>query len=333
MIITSNIETNILNRIQKDWLICEAPFKKLAEELNTDEETVIRVINYFKQKNIIRDISAIFNAANLGYESALIAFKVPSESVDTAAAVINSNPAVSHNYLRDYKYNIWFTLSVNRNTTLEAEAEKLAQASKAEDYIILRNEKLFKINASFTIGKNDSDDFKKSYYYNDAKHNTFTELSADEKKAVIILQNDLPLEKKPFRILAERSGLNFDERKVMRIGEDLKKKGVLRRYSAVLKHTNAGYRANAMTAWKLNEINEIRIKQIFAAVSNISHLYIRTIYPGKWEHNLFAMLHARTEAELAEIIKKLEMKSGIKDYLVLRSLKEFKKKRVKYFTE
>ena len=328
----SNTEKQILNRIQKDWIICKTPFQKLAEELKIGENTLIHTIDVLKQKKIIRDISAIFNAVNLGYESALIAFEVSEENVESAAAIINAHPGVSHNYLRNHKYNIWFTITVNRNITIEAEAAILVEKSKAKDYLVLRNEKLFKIKAQFHIGDSNGDSEYFSNYNKNIK-TKFNDLSQDEKKAVYILQTDLPLNQRPFKLLSEQLNVDIDESKIAQIGEKFKQTGVIRRYSAVLKHTNAGYKANAMTAWKLGNFTEDDICKTFSDISNISHLYLRTVYPGKWEHGLFAMIHARTEAELTEIIKKLEKESGIKDYLVLRSLKEFKKKRVKYFTE
>jgi len=104
----------------------------------------------------------------------------------------------------------------------------------------------------------------------------------------------------------------------------------MRRYAAVLKHRSAGYTANAMTAWKAEDRTDLNI---FMKEKAISHLYFRTLYPGRWEHPLFAMVHAKSDDELKNLIDGLSEKSGIKDYLVLYSLKEYKKKRVRYFSE
>lgn len=104
----------------------------------------------------------------------------------------------------------------------------------------------------------------------------------------------------------------------------------MRRYAAVLRHRSAGFTANAMTAWKTGEdFND----EAFRECGAISHLYYRTIYPGRWEHPLFAMIHAKSKDELDGIIKDLSQKSGITDYLSLESIREFKKKRVTYFSD
>jgi siroheme decarboxylase len=327
----SDIEKHVLNRIQKDWFITESPFKKLSDELNLEEDKLIQIIYELKQKKIVRDISAIFNADRLGYETALIAFEISDEYIENAASIINTHPGVSHNYLRDHRYNIWFTLAVNNKTSLQKEVKILAEKSKAGDFLILKNERLLKIGVIFNIDEND--DTKESLHIENKSDSSYRELSINEKKAVYLLQMDLPLEKRPFKNLIEKYNLDISEKIIVQLGEQFKKDGIMRRYSAILKHTEAGYKANAMTAWKLKDYSDGNIIQIFFSIPNISHLYLRTIHPGKWEHGLFAMIHARSEEELTEIIKKLEKQSGIKDYLVLRSLKEFKKKRVKYFKE
>ncbi|MBN2402876.1 MAG: Lrp/AsnC family transcriptional regulator [Spirochaetes bacterium] len=326
----SDTEKSVLNRIQKDWLICESPFKELAEELNINENDLIHIIDSLKQRKIIRDISAIFNADRLGYESALIAFELPTQAIETAALIINEHNGVSHNYLRDHRYNIWFTLVVDRKNSLENEIKQLAGNVKPNDYLIFKNEKLYKIGVMFNIDESkDTEEF--SNY--EIKNISPRELSLEEKKAVYVLQNDLLPAKRPFRHLIKKLNMDIDEKKLVQTGEVLKQEGVIRRYSAILKHTEAGYTYNAMTAWKFIDHNDDKIIKKFIDVPNISHLYMRTIYPGKWEHGLFAMIHAKSEDELKRIIKKLENESGIKDYLVLRSMKEFKKKRVKYFME
>jgi hypothetical protein len=95
----------------------------------------------------------------------------------------------------------------------------------------------------------------------------------------------------------------------------------------------AGFNHNAMTAWKprKNVPIEEQIKPFLDTMA-VTHLYLRTVYPGRWEHPLFAMAHARTEAELDALVKHLSAASGLTDFLVLKSLKELKKQRVVYFS-
>jgi hypothetical protein len=71
----------------------------------------------------------------------------------------------------------------------------------------------------------------------------------------------------------------------------------------------------------------------FIEQNAVTHLYLRTLYPGRWEYPLFAMVHARSPEELNEIINELSRKSGLNEYIVLDSLREFKKERINYFSD
>lgn len=327
----TELEIKILNRVQKDWKITKTPFAELSDELNIDESELIKTIKDLKESQIIRDISAIFNAESLGYDSALIALSVAEEKIENAASIINSHPGVSHNYLRDHTYNIWFTLAVPPETSLENEAEILAGQSKAMDFLVFKNEKLLKIGLILNLDQESDEFYSDSLKAKKRKQIKYRPLSDEEKKAVNILQTDLPLVARPFKELIEKSGLDLQEDRLLEMFNRFKEERIIRRYSAILKHTKAGFTHNAMSSWRLGDYNNDSILEVFLSSPSISHLYIRTIHPGKWEHGLFAMIHARSEDELNTIIKKLEKESGINDYLVLHSLREFKKQRVKYF--
>lgn len=329
----TGIEKRILNRIQRDFKITADPLRDLALEMGIDHEKFLNTVSDLKKKGIIRDISAIFNAERLGYSSSLIAFQVKDKDVEHAASVINSLAGVSHNYLRDHKYNLWFTLAVDSSSSLEEKIEELAKKCRAKDYLILKKERLLKIGLMLNIGDRENT-ANPGTGNGDLRPAKSTILSGEEKQAVTILQMDLPIDKNPFKILLMRNNIDLPEKRLVEIGESLKSDGVMRRYSAVLRHHNAGYRSNAMTAWKIDEdkLEQGTIKK-FSEIPGISHLYIRTVYPGKWEYPLFAMIHAKSDDELKKIIKTLERDTGISDNLVLKSVKEFKKKRVQYFPE
>ena len=334
----TELETRILKRIQRDIKISETPFSELSNDLSIEEDELIAVMQRLKDDNIIRDISAIFNAGALGYESTLVAFEVEDYLVDRSAGIINDHPGVSHNYLRRHKYNIWFTIAVIKDSSLEKTVAALAEKCKAKDYLILKNEKLFKIrlmlDPSERMEYNKRGETEEVFEHQSiTSFNNIREITPEERNAVNILQIDLPLVKRPFKYLINSKNIDIKEERIPEIAEIFKKDGIIRRYSAILKHHNVGYNYNAMTAWKIKDFGHSAIQDIFASVPNISHLYLRTVYPGRWEYPLFAMIHAKSREELITIIKGLEQKSGIDDYLVLDSIQEFKKKRVAYFSK
>ncbi|HOP30394.1 MAG TPA: Lrp/AsnC family transcriptional regulator [Spirochaetota bacterium] len=323
----SRVETLVLNRVQVGIPCASEPFRVMADELSLKEDEVLETVAHLKEKKIIRNISGIFDGKKLGYYLSLVAFEVPEERADAAGAVISSHPGVSHNYLRNHRYNIWFTLAEECEDDFYKTVSVLAIKAGADDYLVLKNESLLKIGVFLNIGESEDVNHVTAPY--GAEYASYLELDETAKDAVRLLQRDLPVEKQPFKKIAEEGKLIYSEEQVLSYYLAFLESGIMRRYAAVLKHRSAGFTANAMTAWKTDEVTDL---ELFINEKSVSHLYLRTVYPGRWEYPLFAMIHAKSQDELDGIIKELSEKSGITDFLALESLKEFKKKRVTYFS-
>ncbi|MBI4308284.1 MAG: Lrp/AsnC family transcriptional regulator, partial [Chloroflexi bacterium] len=105
---------------------------------------------------------------------------------------------------------------------------------------------------------------------------------------------------------------------------------VMRRFSAVLHHRRAGFKANAMVVWKVPAERAEAVGQIMASFPQVSHCYQRPVYPD-WPYSHFTMVHAVTKERCEGIARKISEKAGIADYMMLFSVREWKKTRVKYF--
>jgi DNA-binding Lrp family transcriptional regulator len=328
----SKDEAAVLNYIQRSIPLVERPFEKIGADTGLSEGTVLAIISRLKQQGIIRNIAAIFNGESLGYQLSLVACDVPEASLEKAARAINAHPGISHNYLRGHRYNIWFTLALEKSLPFDDAVRQIAQKAGARDFLILRNEKLLKIGLKLPIG----DDYQEAEEASSgrapqrAAARTFTE---EERTAVLLLQTDLPVVARPFQEMLQSSGMKLSQARLLELAVLFEKQSVMRRFAAVLRHMQAGFNHNAMTAWKPKEGAPVE-EQVkpFLDTMAVTHLYLRTVYPGRWEHPLFAMVHARTEAELDARIKNLSAASGLTDFLVLKSLKELKKQRVLYFS-
>jgi DNA-binding Lrp family transcriptional regulator len=326
-------ESKILNRIQRDFPLTADPFSEISDELSMSEDDFLLAANKLKKAGIIRNISGIFNAGRLGYRSCLVAFRVDDGDLERAAAAINEHPGVSHNYQRRHSYNLWFTLAASSREKLEQAVRILAVRAGASDYLVLWNEKLLKIGVMLPIGEERENDNLSEQADGPAAIDSEQHMSDAEKESIRLLQMDLPLEKNPFASLIESSRSILDLDSFVNDSLRFRQDGILRRYSAVLRHREAGYPSNAMTVWKPDAGADMkRIVDIFHKNRMISHLYLRTVYPGRWEYPLFAMIHAHTEEELNGIINRLALESGIREYEVLPTMKEFKKERVLYFS-
>ena len=150
-----------------------------------------------------------------------------------------------------------------------------------------------------------------------------------DKKIVHHLQGDIPLVCDPFAVLAKKIGIT-EERLMERIRQ-LKEQGILRRFGATLYHQNAGFKANAMVAWQVPEEKIEEIGPLMAGFREVSHCYQREIHGNTWKYNLFTMIHGKNQEECQEIAKKIARETGIDDYTMLISTKEFKKSSPVYF--
>ena len=149
-----------------------------------------------------------------------------------------------------------------------------------------------------------------------------------ERRIIHHLQGDLPLTARPFAVLASKIGITEEE--LLERIKLLKEQGTLRRFGATLRHQLAGYKANALVAWYVPEDNMEEIGPLMAAFKEVSHCYERRIQ-GKWKYNLFTMIHGKSKKECQDIARRIAENTGIRDYVLLLSLKEFKKTSPKYF--
>ena len=123
------------------------PYAAVAELAEmTEEETLARVARLVEER-IIRQVTPIYDTRALGYASMLVAAKVDPEHPWRAAKVINAHPGVSHNYLRNHEFNIWFTIATEPDSRLglDGTLEALAAEAGAESVRQLPTLKLFKI--------------------------------------------------------------------------------------------------------------------------------------------------------------------------------------------
>jgi len=148
-----------------------------------------------------------------------------------------------------------------------------------------------------------------------------------DRNIIGLLQGDLPLVSHPFQKLAQ--SLNISEQEIVDRVRALQQNGMVRRWGAVLRHQKAGYSANAMVAWKVENERAEEVGRIMAEFKEISHCYLRDV-PDLFEYNLFAMLHAHNDDELNELVTKVCNKTNSQNYKVIKSLKEFKKASLEY---
>jgi len=149
-----------------------------------------------------------------------------------------------------------------------------------------------------------------------------------EKKIINLIQGDLPVDPKPFALLAERLGIS--ESALIDKVKMLKKRGIIRRFGATLRHQEAGFSSNAMVVWKVPEHRLEEVGNAIAEFKEVTHCYERK--PQKdWPYNLYSMVHGANHEDCYKIALQLSRKINIDDYTLLFSEKEFKKTSMEYF--
>jgi DNA-binding Lrp family transcriptional regulator len=112
----------------------------------------------------------------------------------------------------------------------------------------------------------------------------------------------------------------------------LQERGIMRRFSAVLYHRKAGFSANAMAVWRVPEERAVEVGLLMAENPWVTHCYQRPTFPD-WQYTHFTMIHAQTQKECEQLTEELSQKTGITEYQLLYSTREYKKTRVRYFVE
>jgi DNA-binding Lrp family transcriptional regulator len=329
--ILDGIDKEILNLIQRDFPLEREPFAAVGREVGVSGQEVIRRIEALKKGRVVRQISAIFDTRVLGYESSLVAARIPPERLSEGAKAINSHPGVSHNYERDNYFNLWYTLAVPPDSRLglEGTVEVLHRISGAESTRILPTLKLFKIGVTLDMKEGATARKETPAYGHADREGADRNITEEDKDAIRILQEDIPLTSRPFDLWARRVGTSWEE--LLERAEDLRRRKIMRRFSAVLYHRKAGFRANAMGVWKVPVERVDEVGTMFAHYQAVSHCYERPTYED-WPYNIFSMVHGRSREECEAVLDAMAAESGITERLSLYSTREYKKTRVRYFT-
>jgi DNA-binding Lrp family transcriptional regulator len=324
-------DRDILNFIQREFPLEREPFAAIGREVGVAGGEIIRRIETLKRGKVIRQISAIFDTRVLGYQSTLVAAKIPTEKLNTGAKAINSHPGVSHNYERNNELNLWYTVAVPPDSRLglEGTVDVLHHISGAEKTRILPTLKLFKIGVTLDMNQGATAKKEAPAYGEKDRAGADRNISEDDKAAIRALQEDIPLTPRPFDLWGEQVGLSHAE--LLDRAYDLRRRKIMRRFSAVLYHRKAGFRANAMGVWKVPDERIEEVGEMFAQYQAVSHCYQRPVYED-WPYALFSMVHGRTVEECEAVLTAMSEESGLTDYESLYSTREYKKTRVRYFT-
>lgn len=349
----AKVKETVLGTIQSGFPIAPDPYGALAEQLGFERDEVEKALLDLREEGLVRRIGASFDSKRLGYSSTLCALAVPPERADEVAAIINAYPGVTHNYLRENRYNIWFTLITRSAEDRARILGKIVEKSGCDDLLDMPATKMYKIRVDFGKGHGKKATETKGKAKDAGEHvaGRFGAAATDARafdgddafdvalvrwaQGDVAFDADGALVERPFEqgaaLVGKQIGREVTENEVIARILELRALKAIRRFGAMVKHQKMGFAFNGMTVWNVDDGRLDEVGAAFAEKPYVSHCYTRLAKPT-WPYKIYAMAHAQTQDELDGYVAELgEIAQA--EPLVLVSTKEYKKVSMRYFEE
>ncbi len=324
-------DKKLLNLLQSRFPLDPHPFARVAEEAGICEDEVLARTQQLLDDRIIRELTPIFDTTALGYQSMLVAASVDAEHPHRAAQVINEHPGVSHNYLRNHEFNLWFTIAVAPDSKLglDGSLEVLKRLSGATSIRQLPTITMFKINMNLEMA---GDTKKLATPVETIEPLPRDPVPLDDFDIAVVraLQGPMQVRSDAYTPAAAELGITVE--RLLEHCRGMVDRKLLRRVAAILFHRRAGFSANGMGVWKVPAESIAELGPRMAAVRGISHCYERPTY-ADWPYSVFTMAHGRSKEECDAILDSVAGVAGVGDdgRATLYSSTEYKKVRLHYF--
>jgi DNA-binding Lrp family transcriptional regulator len=293
------------------------PYARIAGDLKVAERRVLLATRRLAKRGFIRRIGAIINWRAIGQASTLVAAAIPDNKLKRVVAAVNKLDGVSHNYLREAHYNLWFTLRADSQRRIN---EILAKLKKrfGLDFHSLPVRRTFKLDVRF-----DAQSAGRRLLATRLRRIKSRQVNMDkiDKKILKKLQGGLKIVKRPFDFLL-LPHLSIEE--VLSRLSAMLKKGIIYRIGAVVNHHKLGFTANAMFVCKVSRTKVVDLGPKLSKLNIVSHCYQRKQFPG-WDYNLYAMLHGRRQTDIQQSAERFVKSQGLKKWALLKTKKTLKK--------
>lgn len=313
-------DLELLGILQAGIPLVSTPFAVIGQQIDMSEKEVIKRTERLRREGAIRQVSAQFEPRALGYRSCLVAARAAEDRLDDAAAVVNAHPGVTQNYRRNHEFNLWFTIGVPGNSRLglERTVEVISREAEFEEVRLLPMVRLFKSSGEVPEHGVEGGEI------------ALEALDATRIEAVRLLQHELPLQPRPFDILAKQS-TSIGGDALLAAARELQEAGRMRRLVAVVAPRKAGFIATALAVWSVPDGQAERVAAEMSKNRAVSHCYIRSTHPD-WPYNVFTTVQGRSVDECESIINDLAIDTGVTEKRSLFPTREYKRTRLQYFS-
>lgn len=146
-----DMDKAIIDLLQSKFPVTKRPYLELSRQLNMTEADLMSRIALLKENGYIRRIGGIFDSRKLGYTGTLCAMKVPMDRIGEVSEIVNSYSGITHNYIRDHSFNMWFTMLAPSVQKVEENILEIRMRTGISELLVLPAVTVFKINASFKM--------------------------------------------------------------------------------------------------------------------------------------------------------------------------------------
>jgi DNA-binding Lrp family transcriptional regulator len=267
---------------------------------------------------VISRIGAVVKPHTLG-ASTLAAMRVPSERLEEVAAIVSSEPLVSHNYERTNEHNLWFVVAGPHSSAVAATIESIEERTGIA-VLDLPLRQAYHLDLGFSLIDNLSQRGKIMLPVADCRPD------AMDRKLLAAIESGLPIVQQPYRNVATEVGLH--ESDIIKRLRRLTSFGVVTRFGCVVHHRTLGYTANAMAVWDIPKARVDAVAAVFVRNPRVTLCYRRSRILPEWPFNLYCMVHAKSQHDALAVIDELNFgaKTTCDTQTVLFSTRCFKQR-------
>ena len=311
VILADAVDRRLLAEIQKRMPLTHRPFQAIGDKLGMGEQDCLARIERMKTSGILERVSAVFEPTALGYERSLFALKVPASYRARAIDEIMAYPGLTYLCERRDPFSLWLTAWVPPHGSLAQLADRLHNATQAEETLVLSAQRVYKGTASTAA---------ESHPWLEAAHepgggrrpNAAAGLTQIDARCIRALQNDLPLLEMPYAVVAE--SVEMSEEELFAWCRRMEQQGILSRLAALSPLAPEESRAR-LVVWEAPEGIMEATGSHLARLREVLHCVRRPIFPG-WPYGLFTVITADSES-LQETATRMQALVGTLPFLEL----------------
>ena len=320
MVQAMTIEQHLLNDYQHGFPLVPMPYRHIADELNTDTQTILELLKKLNAQGEVSRVGPVFRPNTIG-NSTLAAMSIPTDKLTEIATLVNEFSEVNHNYEREHHLNLWFVVAASSQETVDKVLDDIQEKT---GYKVLNLPLLKEYHIDLGFSMNDKPKKKVSQSDTSKIINQHDIDLIQNKQLIAAIQTGLPLTERPYFEIGERLGIS--EQAVITKISTLKMAGVIRRMGVVVRHHELGYRANAMLVWDVPDDKVDELGRKLGAEDEVTLCYQRPRIKPRWPYNLFSMIHGKNRDDVMAYIEQLVKKLALENtpYEILFSRQRFK---------